>query len=57
MSLFEYLPPALLQEDPTLYLGPLIFKIFIWVGIIAVGISIVVILGILFTEYRRKKIW
>ena len=52
-----YVSPALLQDAPTLYLAPLIFKIFVWGGVIAVGISIVVVLSILISEYRRNKIW
>ena len=57
MNQLWYVPPALLQEDPTLYLAPLIFGIFVWGGVIAVGISVMVVLTILVSEYRRNKIW
>ena len=57
MNPLLYATLALLQDDPTLYLAPIIFSIFVWGGVIAVGISIVVILGILISEYRRNKIW
>lgn len=57
MNPLWYVSPALLQEDPTLYLAPFIFRIFVWGGVMAVGISIVVVLSILVSEYRRNKIW
>lgn len=48
---------AILQEDPTLSVGPIIFSVFVWGGVLAVVISVVIIVGILISEIRRNKVW
>lgn len=57
MNLLWQVSPALLQEDPTLSIAPILFSIFVWGGVVAVAISVVVIVGILISEIRRNKVW
>ena len=37
--------------------APVIFRILVWGGVVAVAISVLVILGILLYEVRRNKVW
>lgn len=48
---------ALLQSDPELNVGPALFAVFVWAGLIGVAVSVLIILGIFFSEVRRNKVW
>lgn len=48
---------VLQNDDPTWYAAPVLFRVLVWGGVVAVAVSILVILGILVYEVWHNKVW